>query len=110
MNKPNFNGNRSAQVNPLIGFGAIALGIYALSKLSAENDTLNYTLWHRNKLVYHGICYADRLETRLNEHELRGVIFDEHDHDYAKPRGTALIKEYQLIQRDRPKYNIHHNY
>ena len=110
MNKPYFIANVPAQVSPLLKLGALALGIYALSKLSEESDTLNYTLWYRNKLVYHGICYADRLEARLNEHELRGIVFDEYEHGSAKPRGAALIKEYQLIQRDRPKYNIHHNY
>lgn len=106
----NINYINQNQPNPLLKLGLIALGIYTLSKISEEYDTLNYTLWHRNKLVYHGICYADRLDARLNEHELRGIIFDEHDYDYAKPRATALIKERKLIQQDCPKYNIHHNY
>jgi hypothetical protein len=110
MNNLNFLFSRPGQVNPLLKLGAIALGIYVLGKLNIENDTINYTLWYRNKLVYHGICYADRLDARLNEHELRGILFDEYDYDYAKPRATAIIKERQLIQRDCPKYNIHHNY
>ena len=98
------------QPNSLLKLGLIALGIYALSKVSEEYDTINYTLWYRNKLVYHGICYDDRLEARLNEHELRGIVFDEYDYDYAKPRSTAIAKERRLIQLDRPKHNIHHNY
>jgi len=105
---PNFSNQN--QSNPLLKLGAIALGIYALNQLSQEHDTINYTLWSRNKLVYHGICYTDRLEARLNEHELRGIKFDEYDYDHAKPRAKALLKERKLIQRDRPKYNICHNY
>jgi hypothetical protein len=108
MNSPSFT--NQGQPNPLLKLGAIALGIYVLNQLTKDNDTLNYTLWYRNKLVYHGICYADRLDARLNEHELRGIIFDEHDYDYAKPRAAELIKERKLIQKDCPKYNIHHNY
>lgn len=103
--------NQQQSPNPLLKLGAIVLGLYALNNVfSNDNDTLNYTLWYRNKLVYHGICYADRLESRLNEHELRGIIYDEYDHDRAKPRARALRIERKLIQRDRPKYNIHHNY
>lgn len=106
----NINYVNQNQPNPLLKLGLITLGVYALSKISEEHDTINYTLWHRNRLVYHGICYADRLESRLNEHELRGILFDEYDHDNAKPRTTAMAKERRLIQRDRPKYNFHHNY
>jgi hypothetical protein len=95
----------------LLKLGVIALGIYALDQIfGQENDTLNYTLWCRNKLVYHGICYSDRMDIRLNEHELRGVIFDEYDHDHAEPRDKAIGLERSRIRRDRPKYNIHHNY
>lgn len=108
MNNLNFSNQN--QPSPLLKLGAIALGIYALNQLSQEHDTVNYTLWYRNKLVYHGICYADRIEARLNEHELRGIQFDEYDYDHFKPRARALIQERKLIQRDRPKYNFHHNY
>jgi hypothetical protein len=97
------------QTNPLVKLGLIALGIYALTKISEEYDTINYTLLHRNKLVYHGICYVDRLEARLNEHKLRGILIDRYDHDHAKPRTAAIAKERRLIQRDRPKHNIHYN-
>lgn len=98
------------QPSPLLKLGAIAFGVYVFDNLLNTYDTLNYTLWYKKKLVYHGICYADRIETRLDEHEMRGLIYDEYDHDQPKPRNRALLKEKRLIQKDRPKYNIHHNY
>lgn len=110
MNGRYSNSNTADQTSPLLKLGIFALAIYAISKLAEEHDTTNYTLWYRNNLVYHGICYTDRLEARLNEHEMRGIIFDEYDYDDAKPRATALSKEYKLIQLDRPRYNVHHNY
>ncbi|WPU99066.1 hypothetical protein SNE26_23930 [Mucilaginibacter sp. cycad4] len=107
----NLNLNNQSNSNPLLQLGVAALGLYALNKLiSAPHDTVNYTLWYRNRLVYHGICYADRMKARLNEHELRGIIYDEYDYDHAKPRERAAILEKKLIRRDRPKYNYQHNY
>lgn len=103
--------NTQNEPNPIVQLGALALGIYALNKLfSTGHDTVNYTLWHRKTLVYHGICYADRVEKRLDEHERNGLYFDEYDHDHAKPRENAAKLEKRLIQRDKPKYNYQHNY
>ncbi|MFB9844009.1 hypothetical protein [Mucilaginibacter ginsenosidivorans] len=70
---------------------------------------MNYVLWHKNHIVYNGICYEDRMDARLNEHEVRGLVFDEYDFDDAKPREKALTIERKLIRRDRPKCNICYN-
>jgi hypothetical protein len=107
----NVYSNNQYQPSPVIKLGAIALGIYMLDSLfNSYNDTLNYTLWYKNKLVYHGVCYADRMKARLDEHALRGIVYDEFDHDRPKSRAKALLLERKLIQKDKPKYNIHHNY
>jgi len=96
--------------SPLLKIGAITFGLYALNSiLTKGHDTINYSLWYKNRLVYHGICYVDRIETRLNEHEFNGLIFDQYDHDHAKPREKARAKEARLIKRDSPKYNYQHN-
>ncbi|MFC0514620.1 hypothetical protein ACFFGT_10425 [Mucilaginibacter angelicae] len=109
MNNLNLN-NRNNTI-PLLQLGIAAVGLYAINKLiSTSNNTVNYTLWHRNRLVYHGICYADRIQLRLNEHKRHGLIYDEYDHDYAKPREKAALLEKWLIQKDRPRYNYQHNY
>jgi len=103
--------NNQTNSNALLKLGAIILGAYVLnSLLSTDNDTVNYILWHKKRIVYHGICYIDRMDARLNEHELRGLIFDEFDYDHAKPRTKAQVLEQKRIQRDKPKYNVHHNY
>jgi len=107
----NIDANNPNSSNALLKFGAIILGAYVLNTLlSADNDTVNYILWYKRRIVYHGICYTDRIDSRLNEHELRGLIFDEFDYDHAKPRTKAQILEQKRIKRDKPKYNIHHNY
>ena len=102
------NPNGSAS---LLMLGVIFLGAYALnSYLTRDHDTVNYVLFYKNRVVYHGVCYEDRLEARLDEHERRGLIFDEYDFDHAKPRQKALLVEKRKIRRHGPKYNIHHNF
>ena len=93
---------------------AILGGIYVGAKIldgfsGEEHDTINYTLWYRGKKVYHGVCYIDRLEARINEHALSGKKFDKYTYGTAKPRSRALNVERKKIYRDIPKYNIHHN-
>lgn len=54
--------NNQYQPSPLVKLGAIALGIYVLDNLFNNHDTLNYTLWHKKKLVYHGIAMQTGLK------------------------------------------------
>jgi len=93
----------------LILAGAIWAFAKVIETLSFENDTCNYTLYHKRKLVYHGVAYEDRLDARLCEHQLSGKIFDDCVYDYARPRHKALKIERNRIKKDRPKYNIQHN-
>jgi hypothetical protein len=103
--------NNANNSKALLNLSAVILCAYVLnSLLSTDNDTVNYILWHKRRIVYHGICYVDRMDARLNEHELRGLIFDEYDYDHAKPRNRAQAVEQIRIKRDKPKYNVHHNY
>jgi len=98
----------------LTPLGKILFGTAALCAIneifSEPNDTIVYYLYRRNKIVYIGITYEDRIETRLNEHERNGLLFDEYDYGYCMSRGKALEKEKKEITRHRPKYNCHHNY
>jgi hypothetical protein len=91
-------------------FGGIYVGAAILDSLTGEeHDTVNYTLWYKGKKVYHGICYADRLEARINEHFSSGKKFDNYTCGSSKPRSRALNLERKKIYRDIPRYNIHHN-
>jgi len=94
----------------LLRLGLLVLGLYAVHEvLAGPHDTINYVFWYRNRIVYHGICYVDRFETRMDEHERNGLLFDKYDFDRPKPRERAIELERLLIKRDRPKYNCHHN-
>ena len=99
----------------LLGFGlVIGAGYVCASLLDAifgnSNDTVNYKLKNKGRLVYHGICFEDILDARLNKHANSGKKFDECVYDQAKPRHVASSLEKKRIRRDRPKYNIHHKY
>lgn len=89
--------------------GAFWLGAKLLDALFTPHDTVNYKLYHKRRLVYHGIAYEDRLDARLDEHEICGKVFDDCVYDEAKPRLKAVTLERKRIKRDRPIYNRHHN-
>ena len=99
----------NAQQN-LMRLGLITLGILILdSLLTNEDDTVNYVLWHRGQKVYHSICFEDRIESRIYEHECTGKVFDEYSYGRSKPRDKACTLEIRRIRRDQTKYNIQHN-
>lgn len=95
----------------LLRLGGVFLAFKMLDAIfdGSDKDTVNYTLKHRGRKVYHGITYEDRLECRLIEHELSGKKFDDYTVSQPRSRKTALKIERRRIQRDRTKYNVHHN-
>lgn len=95
-----------AKKGRLLGAG---LGTLYYLDTVEEHDTVNYSLYSRGRLVYHGICYEDRLDQRLCEHRRAGKVFDHCVYDHAKPRLNALDKEERQIRRNRPKHNYHYN-
>ncbi len=94
----------------LILGGAIWLGAKVLDAITTPHDTVNYALYRKKRLVYHGVTYEDRLDMRLDEHEGCGKVFDDCVYDDAKPRRQALSLERKRIRRDKPVYNKHHNW
>ncbi len=93
---------RNAAIGGLIGYGASLI-------LGEASDTVNYELFLDRKRVYHGISYKDRIEKRFAEHKKGGKVFTKVKYDDPKPRSEAMTLERELIQRDRPIYNIQHN-
>lgn len=93
----------------LIIGGALWVAAKVIDALTTPHDTVNYSLYRKRKLVYHGIAYADRLDSRLYEHESCGKMFDDCVYDEAKPRHKAAGLERKRIAKDRPLYNIQHN-
>ena len=84
--------------------GRLSAGI-----LGTPNDTVNYKLMDKRKVVYHGIAFDHRVENRMIEHESSGKQFTSYSFDDAKPRCEALQIEKGRIINDGPKYNIQHN-
>ena len=102
--------NNNINWKGLFTFGAVLFGAYALSNdNSEEEDTINYRLKHRGKIVYEGICYEDRYFARMAEHRRNGLKFDSHSRSKRKPRSLALDHEESRIRRNKPRYNAHHN-
>jgi hypothetical protein len=101
-------GEAVARVLTLLG-GLYVAGSILEGLFSSESDTVNYILKYRGRVVYHGICYEDRLDARLNEHRRNGIRYDECVYSEAKPRSRACNLERKRIRRDRTEYNIHHN-
>lgn len=77
--------------------------------LGSPNDTVNYQLKQKKKVVYHGIVYDERFDARIQEHIVSGKIFTNCTRDIKKPRVEALELEKDLIVKNKPLYNIHHN-
>ena len=111
-------GFRKTNAKQKIDLGGLLLGIgiaYLTAKFldsflePEEKDTVNYTLYRRRRVVYHGITYEDRLDHRLNEHERAGKKFTLCVHDDPRTRSNALDVEERRIRRDNPKYNVQHN-
>lgn len=87
-----------------------AAGGAVVAELFGEpDDTVNYTHYHKGKVVYHGITYEDRLNKRTSEHRNSGKKFDRVKCSEPKPRSEALAHEKKMIKRHKPKYNTHHN-
>lgn len=84
-------------------------GLFLASIFGSKNDTVNYQLYNGKKLVYYGITYDSRINSREKEHVSSGKIFTRMVVDAPKPREEALALEKNLIRRDRPFYNIQHN-
>ncbi len=78
--------------------------------LTIEKDTINYELWYRGRLVYHGICFEDRLDARLYEHQYSGKVFDECIFGEPTTQDRAKHIEQKRIRKDRPRYNVQHNF
>lgn len=91
------------------GIGGGLAGYIVAQIFGAPNDTINYSLFKKGQLVYHGITYDDRLHTRTNEHLRRGLQFDRVLKDKPKSRIDAILLERKRIKRDLPLYNIKHN-
>src|ERR1700744_3129090 len=70
-----------------------------------EEDTINYTLRDKGRIVYVGVCYADRLHKRLAEHRCSGKIFTNYTISRLKKGSEALQHERRRIRKYRPKYN-----
>lgn len=72
-------------------------------------DTINYTLYCRGRMVYHGI--TNNLFRRLAEHEREGMYFDEYTYSAKRSRASARrhesedIARYFWSQGRLPKYN-----
>ena len=92
----------------ILGAGYVCLSVID-ELIGDEDDTVNYTLFHRGRKVYHGICYEDRVYARLNEHRRRGLRFDDHSVSKAKRRVKAMDLERNRIRRDGTMFNIQHN-
>jgi hypothetical protein len=93
----------------LSGAALGGLGGYGFAHLLKEPcDTVNYSCFDGKKRVYEGICYEDRKEIRMSEHESNGKVFTHVHFSNTKPRSQALVIEKKRIQRHKPKYNIQH--
>ncbi|MBE2290230.1 MAG: hypothetical protein IAE95_11790 [Chitinophagaceae bacterium] len=117
MNYTTYQSNNSQQMSGAEVLFRIAATVGAtiavaniLDSLFSPKDTVNYKLRHRGKTVYHGVCYEDRLDARIYEHECDGKVFDNCTYDEAKSRAQALEIERKRIRRNRTKYNIQHNF
>lgn len=107
----NLTSNSPKFATILLRAGLVFAGIIILNEiLNVKNDTVNYKLRHRGRIVYHGICYENMLDARMVEHDCSDKRFDEIIYDDAKPRETAARLERKSIRRDRPKYNNHHKF
>ena len=89
-------------------FGGLS-GLALAEIFGCPNNTVNYSLRWRGKVVYHGITFRHRIPQRAQEHQRSGKVFDEIIVGSPVSRTTALKKEKRWIKRDAPKYNIQHN-
>lgn len=77
---------------------------------STKRDTVNYTLYQGNKIVYHGI--TNDLDRRVAEHKDSGKDFSRCDCSVKRTRESALQHETEDLERYQrnhdgklPKYN-----
>jgi hypothetical protein len=98
---------------PLIVIGGMLLGGWMGGEISDSfsepADTVNYTLYHKGRRVYEGICYHDRKSSRLFEHVCAGKKFTTWKFGAPITRSSALEIERKRIKKYQPFYNIHHN-
>lgn len=110
MMNEQYNQNQSRWQEFAIKAGLLALGAVILDNLFNETqDTVNYTLYHKGKKMYHGISYEDCFDGRIDQHERAGIIpFDNCVYDLPKTRTQAMQLERKRIKRDQTPYNNHH--
>jgi hypothetical protein len=88
----------------LFSFAALTGVFFAI--LTEENeDSVNYHLYNKGKLVYTGITFADRLQKRLYEHKRDGKVFDSYTYSKVKKRTKARKHEIKRISINKPHYN-----
>lgn len=106
----NFSTHNNNSLTPLGKLFVAGVTLYAIYKeFAVPDDTVVYFLYSRNRIVYVGIAYEDRIDQRIYEHECKDWIFDEYDYGYCMSRSQAMAEEKRLIIRHQPKYNIQHN-
>jgi predicted GIY-YIG superfamily endonuclease len=110
MNR-NFSTPNNHSLTPLGKALFAGVALYAMyQELTSEaSGTVVYFLYNRNRIVYIGITYEDRVDQRIYEHECKDWVFDEYDYGYCMSRSQAIAEEKRLIKRHQPKYNVHHN-
>src|SRR5579872_7301114 len=97
--------NQNSTLTPFGKTVLTGLAIYGIYELFRDKsfDTVVYYLFHKNRIVYIGIAYKDRIESRLDEHERKDWVWDEYDYGYSMSREQALGEEMMLIKKHRPK-------
>jgi hypothetical protein len=105
-----YDQNQSPWQEFAVKVGLFVLGVAVLDNLFNEHqDTVNYTLYHKGRKMYHGISYEDCFDERIDQHERAGIIpFDDCVYDHPKNRTKAMQLERKRIQRDQTPYNNHH--
>lgn len=86
----------------------MAAGAWLRARFGPPDDTVIYVLRRRRRIVYIGIAYLRRAETRVREHRASGKRFDRVEWSRPMPRKRALQLEERKIRRHRPEYNVLH--
>jgi hypothetical protein len=105
------NLNENLALNEIFERAVLGLGLgYLASHLFGDkDDTVNYTLYLKQKRVYDGVTFEERIQKRIAEHKKSGKKFTRIVFDDAKPRIEALSLEKETIMRYKPPYNKIYN-
>ena len=71
-------------------------------------DTVNYTLYDGNRIVYHGI--TNDLDRRIEEHAASGKKFTRYDCSVKRTHESALKHESEDIERYKRTHGRYPNY